>query len=118
MKSVSLFVVVSLCAGLAPAFAWADTNSVASGMGRGLAEKYCSGCHKVEPGETAPPPGPPAFQAVADRPTTTPETLRHHLQTTHSSGVIPLSMPNPKLTDDELAKIVSYILSLHSAAPK
>ena len=118
MKTVLLFAVASLGAAIVPASAWADANSVAAGMGHDLARKYCAGCHKVEPGATAQPPGPPAFQAVADRPDTTRESLRHHLQTTHSTGIIPLSMPNPKLTDDELNKVVSYILSLRQAAPK
>jgi mono/diheme cytochrome c family protein len=94
--------------------AHADSSKVASDMGRGLAEHYCSGCHMVKPGQlaTANQPGPPAFQAIANRPDTTSESLLRHLKTTHANGMIPLNMPRPGITEDERTKVISYILSL------
>jgi mono/diheme cytochrome c family protein len=95
------------------------TPDVASGMGRALAEKYCTACHLVEPGASAPQKAsPPPFQVVADRPETTADSLRAHLKSTHTSSIIPLSMPNPQLTEDETTKIVAYILSLHRSPAK
>jgi len=93
----------------------AASNKVASGIGHDLAQKFCTSCHLIEPGQSNLPDdvGGPAFQTVANRPETTADTLRKHLKTTHSNAMIPLlSMPNPQLTDDELVKIVAYILSL------
>lgn len=98
--------------------AGAASDKVVSDMGHELAKHYCTGCHLVDPGQSNPPGhvGGPAFQTVADQTGTTKESLRKHLQTTRSNPIIPLKMPNPDLTDDELVKIVSYILSLKTAA--
>ena len=94
--------------------AQAAPNKVASDLGHGLAERLCAGCHMVEPGQLSPPNyvGPPPFQAIANRANVTSDSLREHLRTTHASKIIPLTMPNPDLGDDETTKIVSYILSL------
>jgi hypothetical protein len=94
----------------------AKPNNIASAMGHGLAESLCTTCHLVEPGQTNPPDhvGGPAFQTVANRPKVTERSLRKHLQTTHSNDMIPLAMPNPGLSEDELIKIISYIVSLHT----
>ncbi len=89
-------------------------DKVAPGLGHDLAQKLCASCHLIEPGQSNPPGhvGGPAFQTVANRPDITVETLRTHLKTTHSNSMIPLAMPNPQLTEDELNKTVVYILSL------
>ena len=99
--------------------AFADTHKVASGMGRELAAHLCSACHLTEPGKSNPPDhvGGPAFQTVADRPDVTAKTLRTHLRQTHTNAMIPLAMPNPQLTEDELVKIIAYITSLRAPAP-
>ncbi len=92
----------------------AESNGVASGMGHDLAQKLCTACHLIEPGQADPPRhiGGPSFQSVADRPDVTVQSLRKHLKTTHSNAMIPLAMPNPQLSEDELVKIISYLLSL------
>jgi cytochrome c2 len=89
-------------------------SNVASGLGHDLAQKLCSSCHLVEPGQANPPNhvGGPSFQSVANRPDVSIGGLRKHLKTTHSNAMIPLAMPNPALTEDELVKIIAYILSL------
>jgi hypothetical protein len=93
--------------------AWAASNKVASGMGHDLAVHLCTSCHLVEPGQANPGDhvGGPSFQSVA-RPDVTEKSLRRHLRTTHSNAMIPLAMPNPQLTEDELVKIIDYLISL------
>ncbi len=107
-----IFTVAALAVAAPSAFA--DPNSVVPGMGHDLAQHFCSSCHVIERGMQNPPDfvGGPSFQSVADRPDTTRKSLLHHLHTTHANKVLPLSMPNPRLTDDETVKIVSYLLSL------
>jgi mono/diheme cytochrome c family protein len=109
------FAAMSACL-VAAAPTWADSNKVASGMGRELAMHLCSACHVTEPGKTNPPDhvGGPAFQTVADRPDVTAKTLRNHLRKTHTNAMIPLAMPNPQLSEDELVKIIAYITSLRT----
>lgn len=116
--SLTIAVLVASGAMAAPA-ALADSNKIASGMGHDLAQHLCSACHLVEPGQTNPPGhvGGPAFQTVADRPNVTVRSLRRHLRTTHSNAMIPLAMPNPQLSEDELVKIITYITSLHTQTP-
>jgi mono/diheme cytochrome c family protein len=95
------------------------SNAIVPGMGHDLAQRVCSSCHLIEAGQANPPDhvGGPAFQTVADLPKTTRRTLRRHLRTTHSNAMIPLAMPNPQLSEDELIKIVDYIVSLRAPRP-
>jgi hypothetical protein len=108
----------TLALGGLPLSAHAAANKISSGLGHDLAQAKCSTCHLIEPGQKNPPDhvGGPAFQTVADRPDVTAATLRQHLQTTHASKIIPLSMPNPNLSQDELNKIIDYLLSLKTTA--
>jgi cytochrome c2 len=99
---------------LASAPTGAASNKIVSGMGHDLAAHLCTSCHLVEPGQadTADHVGGPSFQSVANRPNVTEKSLRQHLRTTHSNAMIPLAMPNPQLTEDELVKIIDYLISL------
>jgi hypothetical protein len=92
----------------------AASTGVATGMGHDLAQRLCTSCHLIEPGAVDSPDhvGGPAFQTVANQPKTTERSLRRHLRTTHTNAMIPLAMPNPQLSEDELIKIISYIISL------
>lgn len=94
--------------------AQAVSDRLTSGMGHDLAHTVCTSCHLIEPGQKNPPDhvGGPSFQEVADREGLTEAKLREHLRTTHSNSMIPLSMPNPHLSQDEQNKIIDYILSL------
>jgi mono/diheme cytochrome c family protein len=94
--------------------AGAATDRVAAALGHDLAQQFCTTCHLIEAGQKNPPGhvGGPSFQTVADRPDTTRESLRHHLTMTHTNAMIPLQMPNPQLSEDELVKIISYLMSL------
>jgi mono/diheme cytochrome c family protein len=93
---------------------YAASNAVVPGMGHDLAQRLCASCHLVEPGAVNPAGhvGGPAFQSVADQSKVTERSLRRHLRTTHTNAMIPLAMPNPQLSEDELIKIIGYIISL------
>lgn len=112
------FVSLSIAVGAAIATPAMASDKLASGLGHDLAQHYCAKCHMIEPGQTNPPDhvGGPAFQDVADRPATTRKTLEKHLRTTHTNAMIPLSMPNPELTEDELVKILAYLTSLKTSS--
>ena len=79
--------------------------------GRALALNQCYPCHIVSSDQEFPPiftgpPKPPNFDAIANKAGTTAESLRQFLSTTHASVTMSL------LTDDEMRKIISFILSL------
>jgi mono/diheme cytochrome c family protein len=113
-QSTALFAAVVVAT--AASTACAAEDKIAAGMGHELAQRLCTYCHLIEPGQVNPPGhvGGPTFQSVADRPSMTANALRTHLRTTRSDSVIPLAMPNPDLTDDEAHKITAYIMSLHA----
>ncbi len=76
-------------------------------LGRRLAEQWCSGCHRIDPG----PPettvdSPPAFAAMARDPELSPEALRAWLWAPHPP------MPDLDLTRVEIESLVAYIESL------
>ena len=114
-QSLALSALIFAGLAVAPA-AMADSNQVASSMGHELARHTCTMCHLVEAGQTNPPDhvGGPTFQSIADRPDVTVQSLRKHLRTTHTNAMVPLAMPNPGLTEDELVKIISYLTSLRT----
>jgi mono/diheme cytochrome c family protein len=83
--------------------------------GRAIALSVCSACHVVAADQPHAPtlrrPGP-SFQTIANRPTTTVDTLRRFISTTHTTAGEPFRMPNPELTEEMQAQVVSYVLSL------
>jgi mono/diheme cytochrome c family protein len=85
--------------------------------GRAFALLVCSACHVVASGQQFAPtlrnPGP-AFDAIANKPTTTAESLRTFLTTTHTTMSTPYTMPNPQLADYQINEVISYILSLQN----
>jgi cytochrome c len=83
--------------------------------GQRLALKICTACHLVSPDQPYQPvlrPPASSFAAIANRPATSAQSLRKFLLTTHATLQTPSNMPNPQLTDDQAAAVVSYILSL------
>ena len=73
--------------------------------GESLAERWCTGCHGIRPGQQSPNPKAPAFPAIANEPSATAYSLHVFLQTTHAT------MPNFVIAPDDIDDIVSYILS-------
>ncbi|MGO9423933.1 MAG: c-type cytochrome [Steroidobacteraceae bacterium] len=87
--------------------------------GRKLALAICSACHVVASDqEFSPllnPPAPP-FADIANRAESTRAALRHFVSATHwDEKSLPLTMPNPSLTDSQIADVVAYILSLRKS---
>jgi mono/diheme cytochrome c family protein len=82
--------------------------------GRDLALVACTYCHIVEDNQQVKPVinvKLPTFQEVADRPDTTPQSLRVFLRTQHTEKPSTLKMPNPALNDDQIEDVVAYIVS-------
>jgi mono/diheme cytochrome c family protein len=114
LKLASFLVLVSasICAN---AQSFSDEATLAKG--RAFALLVCSACHVVASDQQFSPilrdPGP-TFDAIANRPTTTSESLRTFLSTTHTTIGAPYGMPNPQLADYQINEVTSYILSLRS----
>jgi cytochrome c1 len=86
--------------------------------GRALSLRVCTACHVVSPDQEMPPilrPPAPSFQAIANRPSTTEESVRRFLTETHTSLQNLKSMPNPELTDDHVRQAAAFLVSLKSA---
>jgi mono/diheme cytochrome c family protein len=83
--------------------------------GHAFALLVCAACHVVASDQKAPPilrtPGL-SFDAIANKPGTTAESLRAFISTTHAKIATSTSMPNPQLADYQMAEVITYILSL------
>ena len=104
--------IVGLLTGQAAAQAPAGGNPT---RGHELALRICTGCHMVAPDQQDSPilrPPAPDFRVIANRRTTTADSLRTFISTTHASVDNPEKMSNPELTDEQTASIVAYILTL------
>jgi|SRR6266436_1753579 len=81
--------------------------------GRDLAEQACTGCHVVSADQPFAPllKGLPDFREIANRPNVTAASLR---RTIAALPLVPRKgrMANPHLTDDELADVAAYIMTL------
>ncbi len=100
-----LAVLMALAAAPMPALAQTEPGDPAAGLR--LAATWCANCHRVAPDG----PGPstdaaPTFRAIAQMPSATAMSLRVFLQTPHPS------MPDYRLTREELDDVVAYLLSL------
>lgn len=86
--------------------------------GRALSLKLCTPCHVVSPDQELPPilrPPAPSFRAIANRPTTTDDSLRRFLTHTHASLRDVSGMPNPQLTEDQVREAAAFIMSLRKS---
>jgi len=106
-----------LCLAAGPAQSQQASNADDVRQGHDLAVKVCAFCHMAASDqEILPilrPPGP-SFESIAQRPTTSTDSLRTFVATTHrdiSSGSAK-GMPNPELLDSQVKQVAAYILSL------
>ena len=75
--------------------------------GETLARKLCVGCHVIDPDTgKIPQADVPSFQAIADRPNQTVESLTTWLLAPHAP------MPDPHLSRTEILDLAGYIISL------
>jgi mono/diheme cytochrome c family protein len=109
----SLLAVALLGWGRAPAAAKADAQLR---RGAEIAQLLCSACHVVAEHQKYPPlleDPAPSFRGIANRPHVSAAALRHFVATTHwDPKTLPLAMPNPGLSDPDIAAVIRYILSL------
>ncbi len=91
----------------------ADSDDVA--QGHHLATLICSACHVAasdQPFEPILRPPAPSFVAIAQRPSTTAESVQKFLATTHRDISNPQGMPNPQLLDSQVRQLTAYLVSL------
>lgn len=84
--------------------------------GEHIARVVCSACHVVAIDQEFPPllkEATPAFAEIANRPGVTAESLQRFITMTHwDVDKLPMSMPNPTLTQAQARAVSRYILSL------
>jgi mono/diheme cytochrome c family protein len=83
--------------------------------GRYLADLICSICHVAGPDQSVKPvlrPPAPSFETIAQRSTTSADSIRTFLTTTHRDISNPAGMPNPELLDFQIRQVETYLLSL------
>jgi mono/diheme cytochrome c family protein len=97
---------VGLAAGLPLLLMPASGSPADLAAGKLLADKWCAECHRVRAGRLGPNLNAPTFSELADEPSITEYSLRALLRSPHET------MPQIKLTPDEMDDIVGYILSL------
>jgi mono/diheme cytochrome c family protein len=85
-------------------------------QGEHIARIVCSACHVVASDQEFPPilnQPTPDFSEIANRPGTTAATLQHFVLNTHwDVNKLPMTMPNPMLTQDQAREVARYIISL------
>jgi cytochrome c2 len=85
----------------------AAEESGSAARGRMLADRLCSECHAVQPGETdSPRPDAASFGVIADTPGMSELALEVWLTTPHRN------MPHLILDADERNDLIAYIVSL------
>jgi mono/diheme cytochrome c family protein len=110
------FLAVGACSALATAQAQ-QASSLSDDVQNGhyLAVLICSNCHVASPDQSIEPvlqPPAPSLESIAKRSTTSSDTIRAFLATTHRNISNPAGMPNPGLLDFQSRQVVAYVLSL------
>ena len=86
--------------------------------GEHIARLICSTCHVVAADQEYPPllnVRIPSFSEIANRPGTTADGLRRFVTTTHwDEDKLPLTMPNPMISNADALDVARYIISLRS----
>jgi len=84
-----------------------------------MARRQCVACHVAAPQQDTPPilkQPTPSFMEVANRQDTGVARLRRFLTTTHwDLSTLPVKMPDPHLTSEQIDAVSAYILSLRQA---
>ncbi len=99
------YVIAAICLATVPPRAFAETPSDAA-AGLKLAQKNCAGCHQIAPTAKRGWTDAPAFEAIANRPGSTVETLSATIQKPH------MKMLNTGRPVAEANEIAVYIMSL------
>jgi hypothetical protein len=84
-------------------------------QGHHLGTLICSACHLAAPDQPFEPilrPPAPSFGSIAQRASTTTESIQKFLATTHKDVGNPQGIPNPQLLDGQARQLTAYLLSL------
>jgi len=112
---------LSLLTLTATSVAAAESEGRSIRAGLTLAAERCASCHIASPHQTLKPlfPDAPKFEDIANRPTTSRESLVKFLDSVHgynsaSSSQAPPFLGLTALTDQEKSDVALYILSLRN----
>jgi cytochrome c553 len=118
-----------LLLGLVGAIGWCGVNE-AGGQesievsriraGHTIAVTTCIACHVVSHDQALMPvlgPGIPSFEEIANRPTTTVESLQAAMKTArwHDPGMTATLLPMSRISDEGRTQVAAYILSLRAS---
>jgi mono/diheme cytochrome c family protein len=99
--------------------AWTQTAPSNSAQpGRELTQATCGACHVVAQDAQEKPvlnPPAPSLLAVARRPAYSADALRRRLAYGHGQSSPKGAPPHPRLNDEQIEQVVSYISSLRPA---
>jgi cytochrome c1 len=116
---IAIHMAVALCcaAGMANASAQsAPASKSLVARGEQLAKLLCPSCHVVAANQEFAPilrQATPSFVEIANRPDTSVTSLQRFISTTHwDEKTIPMQMPNPGLSKEEMKAVTAYIMSL------
>lgn len=105
-----------LCAAAGSFAQQTGTKDDVRAHGEQLARRQCAACHIVASDQQTAPilkQRIPTFKEVAERPDTSAGSLHRFLSKTHwDMKSIPVRMPEPLLTDEQITAVSRYILSL------
>jgi mono/diheme cytochrome c family protein len=114
LRSTRWFVAtVSFCAALAQYAEGGVPTTSELARGESIARQRCAACHVVAHDEQYTVKPGPDFADIASRPGVSATSVQHFITTTHwDVDKLPMSMPNPMLSNDDIRAVSSYILSL------
>jgi mono/diheme cytochrome c family protein len=116
MHKVRLLMGVTALSAAVATSALAQQSAHRSDVAAGLqfASHNCDACHIVSTNQDVQPlvgGYAPSFSAIANRPNTSPDTLRLFLNHPHGYS----NMPYPDLSASDLSNVIAYIMSLRGA---
>lgn len=88
--------------------------------GRSLAHSSCAICHVVADaarGAPAPRPSAPGFREIVSRPSFSADGLRNFLASNHRRLGPDQTMPNPRLSENQIEAIVAYLEAIRADQP-
>ncbi|MBX9660501.1 MAG: cytochrome c [Nitrospiraceae bacterium] len=115
IRQKCLVLLLVCCGQASPALGQAAFNSDDVKKGRYLAFLVCANCHVVAPDQPNEPilrQPAPSFASIAQRPSITREWLENFIATTHQGFDNSNGMPNPRLLDNQVRQVATYLLSL------
>lgn len=104
-RRITYHLIAVACLALAPHAVFADPAPKTT-AGQKLAQQYCAECHVIAPNGKRGWTDAPAFDAIANRPGTTAQTLAAVIERPH------MHMENTERPPAEANEIAAYILSL------